>query len=194
MSRSGPPSVPLVGDLVEPLLIRTCRHRFSKAFSPSSSTRTRRNAWAVRAPSSASFIAVVDDEERKKTDLLQPHQTHQIFFFSRSSPQAPQTTPSNHPQPSHPPNPKDGVVDRQRDDEELQSEEKKQNLLQPHTHRKLTHPSSSMFVQRTRARAGVRAVPVAARAAAFRRGPAPARADVGVSWRRRRPPPAPGSG
>merc|ERR1719258_403918 len=34
-----------------------------------------------------------------------------------------------------------------------------------------------MFVQRTRARAGVRAVPVAARAAAPRRGPAPA--DVG---------------
>lgn len=37
-----------------------------------------------------------------------------------------------------------------------------------------------VFAMRTRARAGVRAVPVAARAAApLRRGPAPARADVG---------------
>ena len=46
---------PLV-KVLEPLLIRTCRHRFSKAFSPSSSTR--RNAWAVRAPSSARSFAI----------------------------------------------------------------------------------------------------------------------------------------
>ena len=45
-----------------------------------------------------------------------------------------------------------------------------------------------VFAMRTRARAGVRAVPVAARAAApLRRGPAPARADVGVRF----PPPPP---